>query len=128
VILARSNGEAIIMEAIDQKQEDSIDRISDKRNYYLYGDIDITKKEDVDFIRNHRIIQQDHLGMVYTNFNYDAGNFKQSMIFNGVEYEPRNLWGPCTDAIEWFKFNHCLLGKPAKIVIRNAKYGELQLL
>jgi len=114
------------MEAIDADREKRYDKQSDKRHIYFYGDIDLTKKDDIDHIRNYNIIQADHLGMVYSNFDYESGTYEQSNIFNGVEYEPQSLWGPCIDPLLWFKYNHVLLGKPNKVVVRNASYDELR--
>lgn len=106
------------MIGITEEQEKKIDRMS-KNNIFFYGDIDINKKEDLDIIRNYNFYFKDNKGMLYTNFNYEDGSFKLVSNFNGKDYEPIVKWGPCTSAIEWFKFAHCLLGKPNKVVVYN---------
>ena len=132
VIMSRSsaspNGSyanTIFMRAITEQEEKSYDRLSSRDGLYFYGDIDLTKKEDLEIIRNRNIIFHDGRGMLYDNFDYEAGTFTLTPSFNGAEIEQVVRWGPCTDPVAWFKFNHCLLGKPKRVVVYNARYSEL---
>lgn len=106
------------MMAITEEQEAMLDRRS-QENIFFYGDIDINKKEDLDIIRDYNFYFKDNKGMLYTNFNYENASFSLVSNFNGKEYEPVVKWGPCISAIEWFKYAHCLLGKPNKVVVYN---------
>lgn len=107
--------------AITDKEEEQLDRRS-QNHIFFYGDINLVNKDDLDIIRNYDFYFKDGKGMLYTNFDYDRGLFTLVSSFNGKDYEPIVKWGPCISPIEWFKYAHCLLGKPAKVAVYNGTF------
>jgi hypothetical protein len=55
-------------------------------------------------------------GTIHSNFNYQEG-------YALVEGIAKTY--PTFDIIEWFKYNHCLIGKPARIIIYKCKKENL---
>lgn len=105
------------MKAINKAEEESLDRRSDRSSIYIYGDVNLKDPKDIEAIKQYRLYHTDGKAMVHNNFNYENGTFALTDVFNGKEMEKRVQWGPSIDPIEWFKYNHCLLGKPEKIVV-----------
>lgn len=70
-----------------------------------YGDIDVTKEDDIDFINKLNLVD-DKVCKSYIpkNFNYSNG------IGSNIQY-------PTINALEWFKFCHTRIGKPKKVII-----------
>lgn len=118
VMLAHSKsnrtGQTILMRAIDQAEEDELDKLRHKTNIYFYGDVDLEAKSDTDTIKNYNFVHNDYRGMIYSTFDYEKGSFDL------VDAEVK--WGASISPLEWFKFNHCLLGKPAKVVVYNGTH------
>lgn len=119
-ILARfsgfKGGDVAVIEPLTQDEEDKIDKTSihtlsngfqiSKENIYFYGDIDINNKDDIKFIINKNLIHD--ANTIRSNFNYEKGNHKildQLRCYN------------TSNPVEWFKYNHCLIGKPAKVIV-----------
>lgn len=107
----------IFMEAIDINQNKRLERGFQSDLVFFYGDIDVNKPDDIKIIRDTNIIEKEGKGMLYSNFNYEAGSFALVDRHNGVEMEKAVEWAPCSDPLEWFKYNHCLLGKPKYVVV-----------
>lgn len=118
-----SNGKGIFMQAITAKEEDKLDRC-DQSDIYFYGDIDLDNINDLNNIRKYNLVNNNNLGMLYTNFDYDKGCFTlvPQLIMGNIENVVK--WGSCDDPVTWFKYNYCLLGKPDKIVVYNASSSE----
>lgn len=117
--------EIYVMEPITQEQEDAIDNsfnqygeirfirsngnIIGKQNIKLYGDVNLNSEEDLAAIEKYQFINEDWRSFVYSNFDYERGIVG---LVNG-----KFMYYPTKDPILWFKYNHCLIGKPNKIII-----------
>lgn len=127
VILNRYAHNYLIMEAITEEQEAEIDARADidemyfitennikipARDIFLYGEIDINNKQDLNLINKADIItlEINNAANIPSNFEYETG-----MVYSDNEniYRCHDTW----DKIKWFKFNHCLLGKPNRVII-----------
>lgn len=128
VILNRFKSNYLVMESITKEQEEAIDLsgeieeemyfIKDNkykipaRDIFLYGQINIESKEDLMLIQKSDIITQELNQAAYipSNFNYETGE-----VYSNKEgiYKTHDTW----NKIDWFKFNHCLIGKPERIII-----------
>lgn len=130
VVLARSNTKLTIMEPISEEQEIALDKMKDETgscefntmynhripgsDILAYGTIDINSEGDITFLQGKNIINMEidapMAAIYYTGFNYDKGVIESNE--EGV-FKWTHTW----DKIEWFKYNHCLLGKPTRIII-----------
>lgn len=109
-------GEFVVMSAITEEEEEILDKTSvhtlyngvkiGKENIYFYGDIDINNKNDINLIRSKNLINEN--AQIRSNFDYEKGNHK---VFDRVRCSP------CSNIVTWFKYNHCLIGKPTKIIV-----------
>ena len=127
VILNRYKNDYLVMEAITEEQEKEIDLrgeldeiyyITDNnvkvnsRNIFLYGEIDLNNIADINLLKTSDIITQEinNAANIPSNFNYEEGT-----VYANEEkiFKFHDTW----DKIKWFKFNHCLLGKPNRIII-----------
>lgn len=89
------------------------------RDIIAYGDIDIHKEEDINFIRRLNLINKD--GIMYpTGFNYETGNVIGKIRYEGEE--ERYLIIDTIDPILNFKLCHCTIGKPEYIIIYKETY------
>jgi hypothetical protein len=121
---------SVIMEAITEEQETRIDKskiyygdiryvrndgtVIQAKNIYLYGEVDFNNKDDISNIERFNLIDEDG-GIIYSNFNYDKGHF--ITIDRIAKSFP--TWNP----VLWFKYCHCLIGKPTRIIVyRNPKF------
>ena len=90
VIMNRYINDVIVMEEISEEDENNIDRImtndngyfSNKENYmistrdiFLYGEINLNKKSDINLIENTDLIIEDvnNACNIPSNFDYDKG-------------------------------------------------------
>lgn len=82
------------------------------RDIFLYGEIDVNNKSDLQLLQNADIITQEVNQAAYipSNFDYETGNVYADK--EGI-YKTHDTW----NKIDWFKFNHCLIGKPKRIII-----------
>ena len=87
-------------------------------NIYCYGDIDLSDKENVEYIKKFNLINQDDFSnTIHSNFNYEEGI---------VKYEGKIPKTYSTDnVILWFKYNHLLIGKPKNVLIYRCKKVDL---
>ena len=127
VILNRYHNNYLVMESITEEKEAEIDARGDidemyfitdsnvkipAKDIFLYGEIDINNKEDLKLINKADIItlEINNAANIPSNFDYETGNVyaDRDNIF-----KCHNTW----DKIKWFKFNHCLLGKPNRVII-----------
>jgi len=124
-MLVRSDGtsasNSIMMRGISLSEEHKLDKL-DKKHIYFYGDVDPTKQEDIDIIKNYNFVHKDHRSILYSNFDYEAGNFALVPQYNGniIDYIVKEA--PCSDPVAWFNYNHCLLGKPKKVAVYSDCY------
>ena len=100
-IVARfDKAQIAVMEAIDEKTEKNIEKL----HPWFNG------KEDCKIIKRILPMSSDIAGnQMRSGFNYESG------IVNSVDGEFR--WHPAVDPIKWFKYNHCLLGKPKRVIV-----------
>lgn len=117
--------EVYVMEPITQEQENEIDNsfsrygeirfvrhngdILRKENIKLYGDVNLDSEEDLAAIEKYQFIDEDWRSFIYSNFDYQRGTV--GLVDGKFKYYPTK------DPILWFKYNHCLIGKPNKIII-----------
>lgn len=109
---------AIVMEEISEEDETAIDehkifetsvkQIVSKDSVVSYGELDFSKEQEINYIADKIDIGDN--SYIYSNFDYDEG----------VAYandENKIMQYPTSDAKLWLKFNHCLLGKPKRVII-----------
>lgn len=127
-ILSYFNGvrgkELVVMEAITEEQEKRIDKsekyygairfdkgdgvIIEAKDIYLYGEVNLEDKNDVFHINKFNLINPES-SFIYSNFDYDKG------VYTTIDGHSK---GSTThDAFKWFKFNHCLINKPQRIIV-----------
>lgn len=92
--------------AIQYKRDDGV--IIDAKSIYLYGEVNFEDKNDIYQIERLKLIDEDG-GYIYSNFDYDKGQFT---TIDGVA-KSYPTWNPLT----WFKYCHCLIGKPKRIIV-----------
>lgn len=113
----------VYIECISEEQEKQIDnskmyygeiihRLEDDtiipaKNIYLYGKIEFTN-EDINLIKEFDLINSDG-EWIYSNFDYDKG------CYTTIDKEHKTY--PTYDAVKWFKYCHCLIGKPNRIIV-----------
>ena len=128
VILNRTLGNYLVMQSITEEEETAIDNAMDSedvikfvleekyvipiRDIFLYGHVDITNKDDIQVIKNSKIITEEVNGAanIPSKFSYKSGE-----VYSDKEgiFRCHDTW----DKIKWFKFNHVLLGKPERVII-----------
>lgn len=91
-----------------------------KNNILLYGEVDMDSDDDLDvfFMYKNKLMNDDVMGrknIVPTSLDYDSGL---------VSVEAREVirTADTWDLETWLKYNHCLIGKPNKILIY--EYGR----
>lgn len=120
------SNDTVFMKAITQKEEDALDKLRDRSDIFFYGDIDLLNEKDIALIRDYNILFPDNNGYIHNNFNYEAGTFTLVAQPSGrsegetIEYVVKEHH--CSDPLVWFKYKHCLLGKPAKVVVYKSQY------
>ena len=128
VILNRTLGNYLVMQSITEEEENAIDNAMDSedvikfvleekyvipiKDIFLYGHVDITNKEDIQVIKNSKIITEEINGAanIPSRFSYKSGEVYSDR--EGI-FRCHDTW----DKIKWFKFNHVLLGKPERVII-----------
>ena len=132
VVLNKFDHNYLVMEQLSEEDEHYIDatdsteggmhfikKVNSKthiripsRDIFLYGEIDINNHSDLELIKNSDIITNE-VNMatnIPSNFDYESGDvFSDS---NNI-IKTHDTW----NRIDWFKFNHCLIGKPNRIII-----------
>jgi hypothetical protein len=88
----------------------------DKKDIYCYGEINLSSNDDVEYIKKFNLLDTDNGGTIHSNFNYQEGY----ALIEGIAKTY-----PTFDIIEWFKYNHCLIGKPTRIIIYKCKKENL---
>lgn len=114
----------VYMEPITEEQEVRIDKaakyygeiryerpdgiIINAKNIYLYGEVNFEDNNDLYQIEKFNLIDNDG-NYIYSKFDYDKGCF--TTIDGHAKTYP--TWSPIT----WFKYCHCLIGKPQRIIV-----------
>lgn len=116
----------IIMEEITEEEELRIDKshkyygekqyerkdgiIIQDKNIYIYGEVNLKDENDINIITSFNLINHDYdKNWVHSNFDYERG------VFTTIDGVAKTY--PTSDPILWFKYNHCLIGKPKRIII-----------
>lgn len=116
-----------VMESLSKEDEDNIEElIAHRRHIYFknafggivdetsiltYGEINITKQNDLNTIRDLKLVNQDFGNWIPSSFNYNDATVKTE---EGVVKEYTTF-----DPILNFKYCHCRLGKPKRVIIYN---------
>lgn len=127
VILNKYRADWLIMEEITEEQEKEIDIRGDideiyyitksnikipAKDIFLYGEIDLESHSDLELIRKADIVTQEvnNAAVIPSNFDYESG-----FVYTDKEgqYKVYNTW----NKVNWFKYNHCLIGKPKRVII-----------
>lgn len=127
-ILNKTSNSYLVMQKITEEEEIAIDNAMDSddtirfvleekyiipiRDIFLYGHVDITNKEDIQVIKNSKIITEEINGAanIPSKFSYKYGDVYSDR--EGI-FRCHDTW----DKLKWFKFNHLLIGKPERIII-----------
>ena len=124
--LIKGKPSSVIMQAITESQEQRIDNapkyfgeiryeredktIIPAKDIYLYGEVDFSNKDDVEYIKKFDLIDKgDNSNWIYSNFDYDKGCC--------TTIDGHLKGSPTWDCIKWFKFCYILLGKPKRIIV-----------
>lgn len=110
--------DCVVMRSITKEQEEELDNTESttingnkitRKSIYIYGEIDINNKSDIDTINNLRLLNEGDSGnTIPSNFDYDKGIVEYN---DDIKYYL--TWNP----LKWFKYIHCLIGKPKRIVV-----------
>lgn len=127
VILNKYKADWLIMEEITEEQEKEIDIRGDideiyyitksnvkvpAKDIFLYGEIDLENHSDLELLRKADIITQEvnNAANIPSDFDYETGIVYSD---NNDVFKTHDTW----NKLDWFKFNHCLLGKPKRVII-----------
>lgn len=118
----------VMLEGITEELEEKIDALIKyggcvklhtgvtiaKNDVYVYGDINLSSKADVQYLSKFQKIILNSYTMnafIPNSFNYSAGTFviDEDGVAKGSPFQANFL--------KWFKYNYCLIGKPKKIII-----------
>ena len=127
-ILNRTSNNYLVMQSITEEEELAIDNAMDSddivrfvleekyiiptRDIFLYGQVDITKDSDCSIVKNSKIITEEinNAANIPSNFDYETGD-----VYSDEDniFKCHDTW----NKLDWFKFNHLLIGKPERIII-----------
>ena len=127
-ILNRTSNNYLVMQSITEEEELAIDNAMDSddivrfvleekyiiptRDIFLYGQVDITKDSDCSIVKKSKIITEEinNAANIPSNFDYETGD-----VYSDEDniFKCHNTW----NKLDWFKFNHLLIGKPERIII-----------
>ena len=127
VILNRNGNSYLVMESITEKEEQELDTLADleqmryivdnkyivnSESIFLYGQINLNDKNDINLILKSHIITPEinNAANIPSNLDYETGDVYADK--DGI-YKCHDTW----NKIDWFKFNHVLLGKPERVII-----------
>lgn len=128
MILCPINREnSYVLESINDEQEKELDdnggfifikgainvKIG-KQDIRFYGNVDINNKDDVEALKKHNLVDTNLIhSWMPAEFDYETGTGK-------VENRIPKI-APTIDPVRWFKYVHCRLGKPEKVVAYRIK-------
>ena len=116
-----------VMESLSKEDEDNIEElIAHKRHIYFknlfggivdetailtYGEINLNKQNDLNTIRDLKLVDQDYGSWVPSSFNYETATIKSvdNIVKKYTTFDP----------VLNFKYCHCRLGKPKRVIIYN---------
>jgi hypothetical protein len=92
----------------------------DIRDIYLYGHINLNNISDINAIINKNLVDNrvlENCNRLPSNFNYEKGTITPiSEIYKEA---------PTYDPLAWFKYNHCLIGKPERVIVYRTTKSNL---
>ena len=127
-IMNRTDIHYLVMQAITEEEENMIDNSVDEegsikfllegkhvipgRDIFLYGKVDVTNPDDVDVINKAKIITEEinQAANIPSNLDYETGDIYAA---EDDRFKNHDTW----NKLDWFKFNHVLIGKPERIII-----------
>lgn len=108
-----------VMRPISEEDEKNIDKglryntgkeYIDKDRIYMYGEIDFNNKKDIELIKNKKLLSPEIMSnFIYNTFDYVTGT--ATPIDNKYKFTIE------INPINWFKYHHCLIGKPKRIIV-----------
>lgn len=117
----------VMLEGITEELENKIDilikyggsvklntgTVIEKNDVYVYGDINLNSKADVQYLAKFQKIILNSYTMnafIPNSFDYKTGTYiAEDGIALGSPFQANFL--------KWFKYNYCIIGKPKKIII-----------
>lgn len=128
VLLCRINGigkpKNVYMESITEEDEEELDRNArikgeaeiikngykiTAKDIFLYGEVNLNNDDDLDLIENYNLINENG-DYIPLSFDYENGT-----IYTNEDGVVKR--GYTTDPILVFKYNHCIIGKPKRIIV-----------
>lgn len=123
------------MEAIDDSQEDRIDKSAkyfgkmrhtsrDGKTHipaeqiYMYGEVNLDDPKNIRMIEDMNLVDPDLRSWMPVDFNYNKGIVTQKQDIAKMS--------PTRDAVLWFKYVHCMIGKPKRIIVYRVNEYELE--
>lgn len=127
-IMNRTNTHYLIMQSITEAEEEAIDNSMDEegnirflvddkfyipgRDIFLYGHVDVENPDDIEVIKDAKIITEEinNAANIPSKLDYKTGD-----VYSDKEdiFRCHDTW----NKLDWFKFNHVLIGKPERIII-----------
>lgn len=86
-----------------------------RKSIYIYGKVNLDSKDDIAAIKKLNLVVENG-GSIHSNFDYDKGI---ALFEDNVKFRL------CFNAVDWFKYNYCLIGKPERIVIYECSKSSL---
>ena len=119
------NKRVVVMIPITDEQEKYIDKHESIeldgiiiREIYCYGNINVDNEDDANAIKNFDLINKgENDNYIYSNIDFEKGY----ALYDG----PIPKMYPTSNIINWFKYNHLLIGKPDKILIYRCRLTDL---
>lgn len=111
-------GDVVMLRVLTEEEEKAIDEnekfifFKDNtqvtipfHNIYFYGEINVDDDTDCRIITKKNLVDDTLThSWIPTNFNYSTG------------YADVNSFAPTDNAVKWFKFCHCRIGKPKRVI------------
>ncbi len=107
-----------IMKPISEEEEIELDNkhqieingnIIKQNDIYVYGQLDLDCKEDINYIKKFNLLNTDDTGnTIYSNIDWEDG----TISFENVPKEYLT-W----DNLLWFEYNYLLIGRPERVII-----------
>ena len=129
----------VIMHAISEEDEKRIDDSIEENPtgrpmYYIgnkilatgksiltYGTVNLNSSDDINFINSLTdIVNPEVMG----GGNWIPSGFDYASATITSDEDGKVKWYQTWDSLKWFKYNHCLIGKPKRVIIYKIKPNE----
>lgn len=87
--------------------------IVDNSRIYMFGEVDLNTEEDLHIIEKYNLVSPNG-NCINSDFDYDKGTVTI------------DKWYQTFNPIIWFKYCHCLLGKPKRIIVYRTSNKSLR--